>query len=131
MGDRLTFKALFENRPLANANVKITLQSGWTKTLKTDNDGVVTIQLIRDYFPDWEAYDKRFKQELLITLEHKHDGTNYILTYPATYYPNTNDYQSYGYALLLITLTLLIAGLIIYRFRGNRTTPFREVRIDG
>lgn len=130
MGDRLTFKALFENQPLADANVKITLQSGWTKTLKTDSDGVVTIQLIRDYFPEWKAYDKRFEQEFLITLEHKAEGTHYLLTYPATYYPNTNDYQSYAYALLLITLTLLIAGLIIYRFRRNRTTPFREVRID-
>lgn len=131
MGDRLTFKALFENRPLADAEVKITLQSGWTKALKTDSEGVVSIQLIRDYFPDWNAFDKRFKQELLISLEHKHDGTNYLLTYPATYYPNTSDYQSYGYALLLITLTLLIAGLIIYRFRRNRTTPFREVSIDA
>jgi polyferredoxin len=130
MGDRLTFQALFENRPLANASVKIALQSGWTKTFKTDSEGVVTIQLIRDYFPDWNRFDKRFKQELLITLEHKQDGTNYLLTYPASYYPNTNDYQSYGYALLLITLTLLIAGIIIYRFRHNRTVPFREVRID-
>ncbi|MDD3499732.1 MAG: 4Fe-4S binding protein [Sulfurovum sp.] len=131
MGDTLTFQALFENRPLANAEVKIALQSGWTKTFQTDSGGYVSIQLIRDYFPDWNAFDKRFKQEMLITLQHKQDNTNYILTYPATYYPNTNDYQSYGYALLLMTLTLLIAGSIIYRFRRNRTAPFREVRIDA
>ena len=130
MGDTLTFKALFKNRPLANAKVKIALQSGWTKEYITDSDGFVTIQLIRDYFPDWNKFDKRFKQEFLITLEHKQDNTNYLLTYPATYYPNTNDYQSYAYALLLITLTLLVAGVIIYRFRSNRTAPFKEVRVD-
>ncbi|MFT7880222.1 MAG: 4Fe-4S binding protein [Sulfurimonas sp.] len=131
MGDTLTFQALFENRPLANADVKITLQSGWTKALKTDKDGFVSIQLIRDYFPDWKAFDKRFKQELLITLEHQEEGMHYLLTYPASYYPNSNDYQSYGYALLMITLTLLIAGIIIYRFRRNRTIPFREVTVDA
>ena len=131
MGDTLTFQALFENRPLVDAEVKIALQSGWTKALRTDSDGYVSIQLIRDYFPDWKAFDKRFKQELLITLEHQEAGTHYLLTYPATYYPNEVDYRSYGYALLLITLTLLIAGIIVYRFRSNRTTPFREVSIDA
>ncbi|MDD3591056.1 MAG: 4Fe-4S binding protein [Sulfurovum sp.] len=131
MGDTLTFQALFENRPLANAEVEIALQSGWTKALKTDSDGFVSIQLIRDYFPDWNTFDKRFKQEMLITLKHQKAGTHYLLTYPASYYPNSNDYQSYGYALLLITLTLLIAGIIIYRFRRNRTTPFREVTVDA
>lgn len=130
MGDTLKFKALFENKPLANAKLSIVLQSGWKKEFKTDQNGIVDITLIRDYFPKWSEFDKRYKQELIITLEHSVEDNNYILTYPATFYPNSNDYESYGYALMLITLTLLASGIIVYRFRKNRSKPYQEVRIN-
>ncbi len=126
MGDTLTFKAIFEGEPLANASIAVSLQSGWSKKLKTDENGIVSFTIVRDYFPKWGEFNKRFKQELLITLNHKKDDIDYILTYPSSFYPNTSDYQSYGYALMLITLTLLASGVIVYRFRKNRTTPFKE-----
>ncbi len=130
MGSTLTFQALFDNKPLANAKLQIELQSGWNKNLTTDENGIVSFKLIRDYFPDWNEFEKRYKQSFLITLTHNSDGTIYQLTYPADFYPNVTDYESYAYALILITLTMLVGGIIIYRFRKNRTKPFSEVSFD-
>ncbi len=130
MGENLKFQALLDQQPLANAKVKIKLQSGWEKTSLTNDKGEVELTIIRDYFPAWNKFEKRFKQELLITLEHEIDNTKYTLTYPASFYPNSSDYESYAYGLFLITLTLLISGLVIYRFRKNRTKPFSEVKFD-
>jgi len=127
MGDTLKLQALFEGKPLANAKVFISLESGWVKRTKTDENGTVAITLVRDYFPKWSEFDKRFNQELLITLQHTKDDTDYSLTYVASYYPNKSDYESYGFALILITLTLLVSGIVVYRFRKNRTKPFAEV----
>jgi polyferredoxin len=128
MGDNLKFKALLDNKPLTNAKIKIQLQSGWSKTLKTDSKGVVDFDLISDYFPKINQYDRRFKQEFLITLNYEDENTKYILTYPSYYYPNKSYYQSYGYALVIIFLTLLASGIIIYKYRKNRTIPFKEVK---
>lgn len=128
MGDTLRFKAIFDNKPLKNALLKIKLQSGWVKSFKTDENGIAKITLIRDYFPNWEEYNKRFKQEFLLTLEHDIGNDKFILTYPAYYYPNKSDYESYAFALTILILTMILAGFIIYRFRKNRTNPFKEPR---
>jgi polyferredoxin len=128
MGEELKFKALFDGKALENANIKVHLQSGWIKEFQTDKNGEFSFNLIRDYFPNWDEFNKRFKQEFLITLEYKIDNKTYILTYPAYYYPNDNDYMSYAYGLILIFLTLIISGFIVYRFRKNRTVSFKETR---
>jgi len=129
MGEELAFKALFESLPLRDATLVITMQSGWSKKVQTDEDGVAKFHIIRDYFPEWGSFDKRHKEEMLLTLFHMpKESEQYILTYPLSFYPNSSDYASYGYALLLISLTLFISGVIVYRFRKNRTKPFSELR---
>jgi nitrous oxide reductase accessory protein NosL/ferredoxin len=131
MGDTLRFQALLNQTPLSNAKMKIKLQSGWEKVIRTDKNGMAEFTIVRDYFPQWNKFNKRFKQNLLITLEHDTEDTKYTLTYPASFYPNSTDYSSYAYALILITLTLLVSGIVIYRFRANRSKPFSEVKFDG
>ncbi|MDD2974857.1 MAG: 4Fe-4S binding protein [Arcobacter sp.] len=128
MGEELKFKAFFEGKPLTNAKIKINLQSGWIKELQTNENGEFTFNLVRDYFPKDNAINKRFKQEFIITLEYNKDDTNYILTYPSYYYLNDNYYMSYEYGLILIFLTLLFSGVIVYRFRKNRTVAFKETK---
>ncbi len=141
MGDTLTFKALLDHKPLANANVAIALSSGWTKNVTTDENGIARFTIVRDYFPAWNEFDKMYKQNLLLTLTYEEEGegqidgneyqkAKYILTYPLSFYPNSSDYESYGYALILLSITLLCAGIVIYLFRRNRTKPFKEVRYE-
>jgi len=130
MGDTLAFVALFDKEPLVGAKVKLSLASGWSKEFTTNTNGEISFRLIRDYFPEWSAFDKRFKQELLLELSYEKEGTEYLLTYPAFYYPNQSDYESYGYALILIIFTLLISGVIVYRFRANRSKVFVEEKLS-
>ncbi len=132
MGDELVFEARFDGKPLAGAELMLTMQSGWHKTVKADEMGVARFHIIRDYFPEWGDFDKRHKEEMLVTLTHTpSENETYILSYPLAFYPNSSDYTSSGYALALITLTLLLAGFIIYRFRKNRTRPFGELRYEA
>ncbi|MDY0117816.1 MAG: 4Fe-4S binding protein [Sulfurimonadaceae bacterium] len=131
MGDLLTFEALFDGMPLANANLQISMDSGWIKELTTDADGIAKFHIIRDYFPEWGEFDKRYKGEMLLTLTHMpSENEKYILTYPLLFSPNSSDYTSYLYALILMTLTLFVSGVIVYRFRRNRTQPFSELRYE-
>jgi hypothetical protein len=131
MGDLLEFQAFFEGKPLADATLKVAFESGWSKMMRTDAEGKVSFHIIRDYFPEWSEFDKRHKEEMLLTLSYMpSEKEKYILTYPLFFYPNVSDYQSYSYALTLITLTLLLSGFIIYRFRRNRTKTFSELRYE-
>ncbi|MEA3353929.1 MAG: nitrous oxide reductase accessory protein NosL [Campylobacterota bacterium] len=138
-GDSLKFKALFNGKPLSNADVTIYINTGWAKTVKTDKNGIAAFKIIKDYFPKWSEFNRRHKGEFLIALNYrdnikgelnskKFDNTKYTLTYPASFYPSDSEYKSYGYGLILLTLTLLISGIIIYRYRKNRTKPFGELK---
>lgn len=129
MGEELTFKALLDGKPIEDGKIDVKLGSGWSKRLKTDENGTVSFVIARDYFPTGDKFDKRFKQDMLITLKYSDDTTEYILTYPTSYYPNSSDYESYGYALIIFFSTFLIGGFSIYRYRKNRTNPFKELQL--
>ena len=141
MGDKLKFKATLEGKPLKNADLTVGLNSGWSKNIKTDENGTASFTMIRDYFPSWDKFDKRYKRDMLLTLTFSEDknGTigdqeykkvNYILTYPLSYYPNNSDYQSYGYGLIIGIFILTLSGIIIYIYRRNRTKPFKEIKYE-
>ncbi|MDD5405582.1 MAG: hypothetical protein PHE73_01415 [Sulfurovaceae bacterium] len=141
MGETLKFKAMLDGKPLKNADLIIDLESGWSKHIKTDENGIASFTIIRDYFPFWDKFDKRFKQDMLITLQYneenngtmgdqKYKSINYILTYPLSYYPNGIDYLSYGFGLIIGIFVFTLSGIIIYIYRRNRTKPFREIRYE-
>jgi len=141
MGDTLKFKATLYGKSLQNADLSIDLNSGWSKKIKTDVNGTASFTMIRDYFPAWNKFDKRYKQDMLITLRYSEDknGTmddqkyksiNYILTYPMSYYPNSSDYQSYGYGLLVGLFIFTLSGIVVYLYRRRRTKPFKEIKYE-
>ncbi|GEM_PF-1933905 len=141
MGDMLKFKATLDRKPLKNADITVDLNSGWNKNIKTDTNGTASFTLVRDYFPAWDKFDKRYKQDMLITLRYseekngtigdqKYKKVNYILTYPLSYYPNSSDYQSYGYGLLIGLFIFGLSGIIVYLYRRNRTKPFKEIKYE-
>ncbi|MGW8169962.1 MAG: hypothetical protein ACWGHH_08175 [Sulfurovaceae bacterium] len=141
MGDTLKFKATLNGKPLQNADLSIDLNSGWSKNIKTDANGTASFTMIRDYFPSWDKFDKRYKQEMLLTLtfsedkngtmdDQKYKKVNYTLTYPLSYYPNGSDYQSYGYGLLVGLFIFVLSGIVVYLYRRNRTKPFKEIKYE-
>ncbi|MEW6552160.1 MAG: nitrous oxide reductase accessory protein NosL [Campylobacterota bacterium] len=136
-GEELRFQAFLDGNPLANAKIKITLDTGWIRELKTDKDGFVTFNIIKDYFPNWSEFDKRHKQSLLITMEYERDSLSdayyqekFILTYPMTFYPGEDEYKSYAYGLAITLAFMIFSTLLVYFYRQKRTKCYQEIEND-
>lgn len=140
-GEKLRVKVVLEGEAIEGADVTLSTKTGWSKTLKTDKNGVATFTLIEDYFPKWNEFNKRYKNEFLLKAsyvkeaigvdnEREYQKINYSATYPSYYYPNERGYKSYAYGLSAAVLIMIISGFAIYMYRARREKPFKEVRFD-
>lgn len=140
-GENLRVQVLLHGEPLEGADITLRTKTLWSKSLKTDKDGVATFALIEDYFPKWSEFNKRYKNEFLLTASYERDihgdinGTKYekirySATYPSFYHPNNSQYRSYAYGLSAAIVTIIVSGFAIYWYRARREKPFKEVRFD-
>lgn len=140
-GDKIRLQVLLNSKPVENAKLTLSTKTGWSKTLKTDKDGIASFLLLKDYFPKWNKFDKRHKNEFILSAHYTQDANgiyenkeyksiNYKATYASLYYPGENEYSSYAYGLFAATATAILSGFIIYFFRKRREKPFKEVRFD-
>lgn len=140
-GEEISFLVLAEGEPAPGVEVTLHTRSGWRNTSVTDESGHAKFTIIRDYFPDWEFFRSRYRQEFLAVaaLERdaagSYDGQDYsssklIATLPGHYFPSSRDYESYGYGLSFGLFGLTFSGLSIYLFRRRRVRPYKEVRFD-
>ncbi|GEM_PF-299135 len=140
-GENLRVQVLLDGKPLERADITLRTKTLWSKSLKTDKDGVATFALIEDYFPNWSDFDKRYKNEFLLTASYERDmhgdinGTKYekirySATYPSLYHPNNSQYRSYSYGLSAAIVTIIVSGFAIYWYRARRVKPFKEVSFN-
>ncbi len=140
-GDTLTFKTLFNGRPKAGVQLVMTAGDGWSKTAVSGSDGSVSFTLINSYFPAWDKFDKRHRDNFVLLAsvtqaEAGNEGnasyasTRYRTTYTGAFYPQLESYLSYAYGLLFATGALLLTFVIVYRYRKRREKQFAEVRFD-
>lgn len=140
-GDNISFLVLSRGEPVAGAEVTLHTRSGWRNTSVSDKEGRVRFTVIRDYFPRWELFNSRYRQEYLAVARLQQDesgryrgetysGASYLATLPGHYYPSSRDYASYGYGLSFGLFGLTFSGLSIYLYRRRRVRPYREVRFD-
>jgi hypothetical protein len=140
-GDKITFLVLAKGKPVSGAEVTLHTRSGWRNTSTTDEQGHARFTIIRDYFPDWELFKSRHRQEFLAVATMQSDeigsyqGQSYssakmIATLPGHYYPSSRDYESYGYGLSFGLFGLTFSGVAIYLFRRRRVRPYKEIRFD-
>jgi len=140
-GDTLRFQFLLHNQPVQGARVTLLTEGGWRKTFITDDQGIARIQLIRDYFPEWDNFDRRHRERFLVIARYQekargqlggdaYEKASYTLTFPGCFSPNPSDYRSYAFALILGALAFLVGGVVIYLFRRRRVTPFKETEFD-
>ncbi|NLO16983.1 MAG: 4Fe-4S binding protein [Arcobacter butzleri] len=134
-GEKLLFKALLEGKSLSNAKVKVSLESGWEKTFLTDKDGFVSFEIIKDYFPTKSQFDKRYMQNLLITLTYQKESLSnnyekeeYILTYPMSFYPNEDDYKSFAFSIVLITILSVFGVFLVINYRKKGNYDLKELK---
>ncbi len=138
-GDKIRLKVLLNSEPIEGVTLTLSTMTGWSKTLKTDKNGIALFTLIKDYFPEWNEFDRRHKNKFVLVANYKEDANtsldgygsiNYEATYSSLYYPEASGYTSYAYGLMAATLAAIISGFIIYFFRRGRKKPFKEVRFD-
>lgn len=140
-GEKIRVQVLLHGEPLEGADVKLSTKTLWSKSIKTDKEGVATFALIEDYFPNWNEFNKRYKNEFLLTASYERDihgdinGTKYekirySATYPSFYYPNNSQYSSYAYGLSAALLSIIVSGFAIYWYRARRQKPFKEVSFN-
>ncbi len=140
-GDEVSFTVLRNGNPLPGARVTLTSGQGWSKSLLSDEQGRVSYTMIRDYYPSWEAFEKRHAQPYLVNALYtmpqagELDGqpyreTRYLASYAGKYYPSPDDYESYAYGLSFGLFALLSTGGGIYLFRRRRKRPYQEVSFN-
>ena len=140
-GEKIRFKVLLDSKEIKGANITLSTKTGWSKTIKTDENGVAVFTLIQDYFPDWNKFDRRHQNKFLITATYTKDAKGeyeyedyenikYTSTYSSIYYPGDSSYKSYAYGLLAAIFTMILSGFIIYIYRKRREQPFKEVKFN-
>lgn len=139
-GDEIGFTVNSFGKPLAGANVTLTTQQGWSKTVTSDGAGRVSFTLIRDYFPSWDRFWRLNKQTFLMVAEAQSgpgtwqgqpfQSARLRTTLAGKYSPAPTDYRSYAFGLGISLGVAIFLGTAIYLYRRRRVRPFREVRFD-
>lgn len=140
-GDEQPFLVLQKGLPLQGARVRFVSHQSWSKEAVSDAQGRVSFQVIRDYFPRWGEFQKRFKATYLVIAEaeaaesgsyndHPYANVRYQATLSGSYQPSASDYLSYAWGLGIGLLMFLFSGVAVYLYRRRRVRPFPEVRFD-
>jgi len=141
-GNQLRISVLSYGKPVAGARVTLTTDQGWSKMVKTDQDGMASVQLIRDYYPSsWTMFDRTHRGQFLVTARYDADQKgiykgkpyvhmSYVATLPWKYSPSERDYSSYSYGLLIGTLAMTVSGIGIYAYRERRKRPYKGIVFD-
>jgi len=138
-GDVVSFTILRQGKPLPGALVKMVTQKGWAKTLKSDSEGRVAFEMIRDYYPQWHEFKRRKMEGYLAIAEYKSkdagtyagekfSAVHYKVTSSGNYFPSARDYKSYLYGLLIGLFALTISGFTVYFYRRRRLKIYKEKR---
>lgn len=140
-GDEQAFVVLQKGIPTQGARVRFVSHEGWSKEAVSDGQGRVSFQVVRDYFPPWNDFQKRFKATYLVIADvsaaetgtykdQAYSTVRYQSTLSGSYYPSPDDYRSYAWGLGLTVLFSVLGVVAIYVYRRKRVKSFKEVRFD-
>ncbi|GAB4408457.1 MAG: hypothetical protein OHK0032_03840 [Thermodesulfovibrionales bacterium] len=130
-GDRLLLSVLSYGKPV-KADLRVRTEGGWMKSMKTDDDGRASFQLIREYYTErWRDFNSRKRTGLMITAQYEvqengfYKGQPYerirlITSLPWRYQVSRAEYSSYAYGLLILTIFSVASGLAVYLYRQRR-----------
>jgi hypothetical protein len=140
-GDEVSFRVLLAGKPAAGASVRMVTQHGWERTVTTNDKGVATFLVIRDYFPEWNDFQRRYREKYLVAAEYTvsqggvaggkaYRSARFRATLPGSYMPSKGDYTSYAYGFGLVLFASTFSGLGVYLYRRRRLKPYREVALN-
>jgi len=113
--DEYKFKLLFNNKPLKNANIKLTTHNGTNQGYKTDDKGLVYITLPNDFTKVKPGLRSNRPSYFILSASMVHNSKNYHTTLCQAYHVNPIDHwRSIPYAIVVLILGSLL-GIFIYR----------------
>ncbi len=130
-GDELTFKAMLNGIGVENANILITTQKQWGKTLKTNVDGEINLQLISDYFSNLRELQKKKIHRLLLKANYTlaeeglykeipYKYIQYTCTFPEDYIPSEMVYKSRVWGVFVLVFGIAVLSIMIYIHRTRK-----------
>jgi len=131
-GDMINLQVLSYGKSAARARVSIISDKGWRKTVTTDEQGKVSFQMVRDYYPEsWSGFHRTHKGMVKFQADYRVDGsgefegqsyqsTNYSATFSWRYYPARQEYTSLLIGLLVAVFAMGLTGGGIYYYRQKR-----------
>lgn len=141
-GDPLIIDVFYHGRPAAGALVRVTSEKGWVREVTTNGGGRATVQMIRDLYPlSWSLFDRNQLGEVRIEARYavaesgvvagqEYRRVEMVTTFPWSYSQARREYTSLAHGLLLVTLTMAVAGIGVYIHRQRRCRPRREIVFD-
>jgi hypothetical protein len=124
-GQKFALKVLYNKKPLANVPLSVMTQEGWEKIFRTDEQGKVVVNFIKDRPSRPET--KRTPEKYLFRVEYdvppvtgKTDGICYIASYILDVYPSPWAWQSKSMGYLTVVVTMLVVGGVAALRRRKR-----------
>lgn len=141
-GQIVSVQALADKKPVADAEITMQSEKGWTNTRHTSASGRTDFQLIRDSYPiSWNVFKRDEMSSFKLTASYgfqeqgiyngeAYQRVLYIATFPWRYYPAQIEYRSYAAGLGLTMLFALGSGVGVYSHREKRKRPYRQTVLD-
>ena len=140
-GDTLQFTLYLHGEPAEGVEVRLITGQNWSKAITTGSDGVARFQLIRDYYPQWELFNRRREDPFLLIANYRqttdaaqdargYRSIHYTTTFTGQYSPPPREYQSYAYGLGLASLAFIIGTASVVVFRRRRWKKPQEEAFD-
>jgi len=130
-GERLTFRALHDGKPIEGVKMTLVSQKGWKNVSYTNLEGVASFELIQDYFTNWNMFDVKKVYNYLLIAEKAlpisgirnqktFKQTKYVTTYSEAYLPAKTNYMSLVWGLIVFLVTVIISFIVVYVYRHKR-----------
>jgi hypothetical protein len=141
-GDMITFRVFSFGKPAGRASVLAESAEGWRKEVLTNDDGIGTFQMVRDYYPtSWQVFNRSKPGRLKFTVRYEieetgrfkgadYDQVRMSATFSWRYFPARQEYVSYRYGLLIVFIASAFSGFGVFYYRDRRKKPYQEIRFD-
>jgi hypothetical protein len=141
-GDMITFRVFSFGKPAGRASVLVESEKGWQKEVLTNDEGLGSFQMLRDYYPaSWQAFNRSEPGRLKFTARYEtqergrfkgedYDHVRMNTTFSWRYFPARQEYVSYRTGLLIAFIATVFSGFGVFYYRERRKKPYREIRFD-
>jgi len=107
------FLLRYRGAALPNVSVMLKTSNGSNSGLKTDADGMLTVELPEDFSNIKPGQMANRPGEFILTARHSDSGNDYITTFSSNYHVNPEHWQSTDMGAAVVVAGMLIGGVVL------------------